>query len=411
MWIGNNPTSTGYPKMPPGIRATQEGLLRDSITLAEKANGHPMKRWEVAKYWKGRANEYIHSHFSAWLRLVGVKFKNFWNAYQYDDLSIIKLLRDDGVLPPGLKFGIVGALGLAGFIPVLIRYRRSGWVVAAVLLHMCALLPAFVTERYRLAAVPGLIILSVAGLWVFWENFTRSRWIQAGAYLLLCAVAAWFVSIPQPDIGLWSLDFYKAGIRANSASDLELRRQNPAGAREAIDRAQRNLEIAYSYVPNNEDIDFALGNVWLTRANFPWTDPKTKAADQDIARTCYGEALRLNPHHPGTLNNWGVLEMEAKHWDQAEKYFLEAARAEPDDAKAYYLIALVRKEMGKIEGAKSALGQALKRRPNQKEFLDLQQQLEASAPTTAPAPAREPEAVTPPASSPQPPPPPGPAAQ
>ena len=335
-----------------------------------------------------------------------VKFGNFWNAYQYDDLSIIKLLRDDGVLPPGLKFGFIAALGLAGIVPVLMRFRRSGWVLAAVLLHMCAILPVFVTERYRLAAVPGLMILGVAGLWVFWDNCIQSRWKSAGIYVVLCVGAAWFVSISpkdletgKPDIGLWSLDFYKAGIRATTASTLELERKNPDGAREAIDRAQRSLETAYAYVPNNADIDFALGNVWLTRATFPWTDAQTKAADQDLARTCYRQALQLNPRHPGTLNNSGVLEMEAKHWDQAEKYFLEAARAEPEDAKAYYLIALVRKEMGKIDGAKSALHEALRRRPKQREFLELQEKLAAPAP------------LTPPSASPPLPPPPGPAVQ
>ena len=81
------------------------------------------------------------------MRLIVVKFGNFWNAYQYDDLSIIKLLRDEGVLPAGLKFGFIAALGLAGLFPTLLRYPKSGWVVAAVLLHMCALLPVFVTPN------------------------------------------------------------------------------------------------------------------------------------------------------------------------------------------------------------------------------------------------------------------------
>jgi hypothetical protein len=416
LWIGNNPTSTGYPKMPPGIRASQEGALRDSITLAERENGRPMKRWEVSKYWSAKADAYISAHRTAWMRLIGVKIKNFWNAYQYDDLSIIKLLRDDGVLPPGLKFGFIAALGLAGMVPVLIRFRRSGWVLAAVLLHMCAILPVFVTERYRLAAVPGLMILGVAGLWVFWDNCLQSRWKSVGIYLALCAGAAWFVSISpkdlvtgKPNIELWSLDFYKAGIRANKASELELERQNADGARDAIDRAQRNLEIAYSYVPNNEEIDFALGHMWLTRAHFPWTDPNAKARDENLARTCFSQALRLNPHHEGTLNNWGALEMDVKHWDRAERFFLEAARAEPENAKAYYLIAMVQKEMGKIDEAKAAIQEALRLQPNQKQFLELQQELES--PPTIPVPAPAPNVITPPSASPPPPPPPGPAVQ
>src|SRR5213082_2951799 len=38
-WIGNNPSANGYPRFPPGIRATQDGLLKDSITLARRLSG------------------------------------------------------------------------------------------------------------------------------------------------------------------------------------------------------------------------------------------------------------------------------------------------------------------------------------------------------------------------------------
>jgi tetratricopeptide (TPR) repeat protein len=382
-WIGNNPGATGYPKMPPGLRATQDGLLRDSITLAEEATGHKMSRAEVSKFWSAQANSYISADFVSWMRLMAVKIGNFWNAYQYDDLSIIKLLRDDGVLPPGLKFGFIAALGLAGLTPVLLRFPRATWVAAAVFLHMCALLPVFVTERYRLAAVPGLLILASAGLWIFWENVARARWRPVATYVALCAGAAWFVSIPRADIGLWSLDYYKAGIRATSASELEMLRQNPEGAREAINRAHRNLETAYAYVPNNAEINFALGNVWFTRSNFPWADQTAKADDRHRARLFYGQTLRLNRRHAGTLNNCGVLEMDEKHWELAEKFFAAAVDAEPETAKTYYLLAQVRREMGKIAAAKSALEQALLRRPNQKQFLELKEKL--ATPPTPPA--------------------------
>ena len=379
-WIGNNPTATGYPKMPPGIRATQEGLLKDSITLAEASVGHKMTRSEVSKYWSAQANAYISAHFSAWMRLMGVKFGNFWNAYQYDDLSIIKLLRDEGVLPWGLKFGFIAALGLAGLFPTLLRFPKSGWVVAAVLLHMCALMPVFVTERYRLAAVPGLMILGAAGLWIFWQNLALGRWAGAGIYILLCAGAAWFVSIPRNDIGLWSLDHYKAGIRATTAGEIELERQNVAAATGAFDRAQRNLETAYAYVPNNADIDFALGNLWLARGNASSNDEHTKTADRTKAKLFYRRALELNGRHAGTLNNLGVLAMEEKRWPLAEKFFAAALETEPDDAKTRYLLARVYTEDNKLDAARTELEKALRLRPNQREFLELRDKLDPSLP-------------------------------
>jgi tetratricopeptide (TPR) repeat protein len=395
-WVGNNPTSTGYPTMPPGIRATQEGVLKDSITLAEASVGRKMTRAEVSKYWSAQANAYVSEHRSAWLRLMATKLGNFWNAYQYDDLSIIKLLRDDGVLPPGLRFGFIAALGLAGLLPTLRRFPRATWVVAAVLLHMCALLPVFVTERYRLAAVPGLMILGAGGLWIFWESVLRARWTTAAAYLALCTGAAGFVSIPRSDIGLWSLDHYKAGIRAITVGDL--------------DRAQRNLETAYAYVPNSAVINFALGNLWLVRSNRPEITEPAKAGLRAKARIYYDRALGLDPRHAGTLNNLGFLAMEEKRWPLAEKFLLRSLEAEPDVAKTHYMLALVYFESGRTGAARASLEKALRVRPNQKEFLELRDKLEGGA-SPPPAPGADGAApsnpsVTPPAAAePLPPPP------
>src|SRR5262245_38778965 len=51
LWIGNNPYATGYPRIPPGLRASQDGLLRDSVTLARKLSGKELTRAEVSKFW------------------------------------------------------------------------------------------------------------------------------------------------------------------------------------------------------------------------------------------------------------------------------------------------------------------------------------------------------------------------
>ena len=65
-WMGNNPDATGYPKIPPGLRSSQEGLLRDSITWVEREAGHPLPRSEVSRYWSAKASAWIHEHPGAW---------------------------------------------------------------------------------------------------------------------------------------------------------------------------------------------------------------------------------------------------------------------------------------------------------------------------------------------------------
>ena len=405
LYLGNHPDSNGYTSIPKGLRASQEGLLTDSQTIPETALGRSLKRSEISAFWKKKAAAFRSEHPVAWMRLLARKFANFWNAFQYDDLSILKLLRDEHATPPGLRFGFAAALGLPGLLFCWRRWPRSRWVAGAVLLHMAALLPVFITERYRLAAAPGLLLLGAGGLWLLWENVsglllknTRSpdQPLDGGrsssqlptliTQLALTIACAWWVSVPQADIGLWSLDFYKAGIRATDgaesaiahakhASDAKDDRQSArlvAASNAYLANAQRNLETAFAYVPHNAEITFALGNVWFHRHDFA------------RAKACYGEALRLtfqtSRPHDGALRNMGIIALEEKQWSEAENFLTASLKVEPGSAKAYFLIARARRESGNVPGALAAIGEAIRLDGKTPEFQKLRDELRAAAP-------------------------------
>ncbi len=356
-WIGNNPSATGYPKMPPGIRPSQEHLLQDSITVAEAASGRSLTRAEVSAFWSKNAHEYIREHFAEWLRLMGRKFVNFWNAYQYDDINTLTPLREQRITWPGLRFGFVAALGLVGMCGAVWQAPRSRWVAAAVLLHLCALLPVFITERYRLAAVPGLLIFAAWWVATVQARFAQRRW-RAAFPLIACALpAAWFVSIPPADASVWWLDPFNAGVRALADGDL--------------DRAEQKLATALAFAPDNAEAPYELGTLWLKRG------------DRSRAKSFYREALRLNPRHDGVLNNLGVMALEEHLPELAEKFILAGLAIEPRDASRHYLLARARIDRGDLAGAREALQTALRLAPGDPEFLKLQSQL--AAPPAPPA--------------------------
>src|SRR5438093_8807527 len=174
-WIGNNPDANGYPRFPPGLRAGQAAMLEDSITQAEVGAGRPLKHAEVSAYWSGQAKSYVTNHFGDWLNLIARKLRNFWSAFQYDDLSIITTLREQNVILPGLSFGIVAAFAIPGMFLGCATAPRSRWICAGVLFPMFALLGVFITERYRLVAVPGLLIFSAFGLSILWQAFAARQ--------------------------------------------------------------------------------------------------------------------------------------------------------------------------------------------------------------------------------------------
>ena len=357
-WVGNNPSANGYPKMPPGLRASQEGMLKDSIRVAETAAGHPLTRANVSRYWSAKANAYIHDRPGEWSRLMLTKFCNFWNAFQYDDLSLVTGLSDDGILTPGLRFGVVAALALPGLLFAAGRHRRSLWVLAAVLLHMAALLPVFITERYRLAAVPGLILLAAIGLVELWDTVALREpgwWRWTTAYVAVGIASVWFVSLPQRDESLWSLDCYNSGIKALDSGQ--------------VDRAQPKLERAFAYVPDNSEINFVLGNLWL------------KKHDKARAKWFYMRAIRINPDTVGALNNLAVLEVDEKNWKFADALLSRALRVEPDDAKAHYILSYVKHSAGDNAGASTEIERALKLIPEQPRFKQLREDILAGRPS------------------------------
>jgi tetratricopeptide (TPR) repeat protein len=351
-WIGNNPVANGYPKMPPGLHAGQEAMLQDSVRVAERDAGHELRRADVSRYWSEKANTFIRTNPRAELHLVAAKIANFWNSFQYDDLSMITNLRLQGVLLPGLRFGIIAALGLAAFPLVAMRFRGSRWVIAAVILHMASLLSVFVTERYRLAAVPGLTLLASLGAYLLWHNLSTARWRPALVQLCFLAAATTFVSIPRGDPSLWALDPYNSGWLALESHNLPL--------------AKEKLELAYSYVPTNAEVNFALGNLQLEKH------------DMAEAKRYFAATLRLDPEHEGAWNNLGVLALDERRWELATKFFAGALRTSPDDPKTHFLLARANLELGRYPKAEAELAFALRARPQQPEFVALRERITAA---------------------------------
>jgi Flp pilus assembly protein TadD len=353
-WIGNNPTANGYPRFPPGLRAGQIAMLEDSITSAEKAVGRPLKRAEVSAFWKAKAREYIAAHPKEWLRLMCIKLRNFWNSFQYDDLSIITNLREQGVALPGVYFGLIAIFGLPGMILAWRFVPVSRWIASAILLLMGALLTVFVTERYRLPVIPGLLVFAAYGLAFVWNGIVSLNYQRCTAYAGILAVSTIFVSWPQHDPALWALDAYNSGWQALECGNLAL--------------AETKLSLARRYVPGNPETNFALGNLRLAQGNKP------------AAASFYLHALDYDEKHRGALNNLAVIAIEQNRYDLAEGWLRRAEQVDPRNAKTHFLLATTLLAQGSREAAAAEIDTAIQLRPDQTEFAKLKEKIAANIP-------------------------------
>ena len=349
-WIGNNPDANGYPRFPPGLRAGQVAMLQDSIDVAELAAGRPLKRGEVSEYWSAKARDYIAHHPLAWARLLGRKLRNFWSAFQYDDLSIITNLREQGVTFPGIYFGLLAALALPAMILTWNTARLGRWITGAIFLQMLALLPVFTTERYRLPIVPGLAVFAGFGLVTLFRSLAAGECRWALSYCVLLAVSTLFVSWPQSNPSLWALDAYNSGWQALESGDLAL--------------AEKKLQLARAYVPTNPETNFALGNLRLAEGN------------SAAASAFYLATLQLDNHHRGALNNLGVIALDGGKFDSAENWLRHAEDVDPRNAKIHFLLAKTLLAKDEHELAREEIEIAIRLRPNQIEFRQLKQEIE-----------------------------------
>ncbi len=352
-WIGNNPEATGYPHFPDGLSAGQAAMLQDSIAQAEEAAGRPLKRSEVSAFWSAKAWAYIRQRPVEWSQLIGRKIANLWNAFQYDDLSIIVRLQRERVVLPGVQFGLLAALAIPGICFAWRPFRRSRWITSATLLQMAAVLPVFVTERYRLAAAPGLALLAVFGLWELGRSIAGAQFGRTAVYLLLLVCSTALVTWPRPDPLLWALAPYNAGRFALDAGDL--------------DAAERDLKLAYAYSPQSAEVNFALGNLRLARG------------DAAGAESLYQDTLRLDHRHGRAFSNLGVLALRSGHPDQASDYLAAAARLEPQDAKIHFLAATAQLALNDYGAARAEIERAIALGGAVPQFLALRQQIEDAA--------------------------------
>ena len=349
LWLGNNPAATGYPRFP-GLRAGQAQMLRDSIDQAEAAAGRSLKRSEVSHYWSAKARDYITSNPGAWLKLLARKLGNFWNAFEYDDLGVIVNLRQHHILFPGLDFGLVAALGLAGAISSWRAFPLSRWAAAAIGLQLVAILPVFVTERYRLPVVPGLLILAALGMQQLWNSLARSNYAHAAVQLSVIGFSTLFVTLPRHDPSLWALDAYNAGRFALETNDLAL--------------AENQLSRANALVPNNAETNFALGNLRLAQNRPP------------AARDIYESVLKIDPKHKGALNNLGVIALNENQPARAADFLRRALALEPRNPKTHYLLAKALALDGNHDEARIEAARAAELDPSQPEFKALQEHLD-----------------------------------
>jgi len=175
---GNNERASGLPAPPPGVRDVPQFEEADARQLAERALGRSLAPAEVARYWSGRGLVWIAFHPGDWVVVVGRKLLTLWNAFEIPDNYEYAFMRKHFLpwLRPLVTFALVGPLALVGAV---VAFRRRPDVVALYIAcfgYMATMVIFYVRGRYRIPAVPFLLVFAAVALDGLGRALAARRW-------------------------------------------------------------------------------------------------------------------------------------------------------------------------------------------------------------------------------------------
>jgi Flp pilus assembly protein TadD len=130
-----------------------------------------------------------------------------------------------------------------------------------------------------------------------------------------------------------------------------------------LERAEKTLRLAYSYVPTNPETNFAFGNLRLEQHQ------------PEAAAEMYKRTLTLDPKHEGALNNLGVIALENNRGPEAIGWFRQALALNSRNGKTHFLLAKALLLNGDVGDARAEIDQAISLNPTQSEFQKLRSTL------------------------------------
>jgi len=310
-WIGNNPLADGtYRPLVPG-KQVPSYEREEARRLAEQALGRPLAANDVSGYWLGRGLAWARAEPGAWVRLQGKKLGLYWNGYEWPDAVDYYWMKTISwpLRLPGLEWSAAALLALWGLL--LERRRLALW--APVLLFelgwMLSVVLFFLFARYRLPAVPGLLLLAAIPVTRAVEAFSKGDRRKSGAMFAGVAIL-WLTPhipgyAPRTDLVEFNL-----GRLAEERGDLAA-----AGA---------HYERTITTDPNNFSAMLNLGNL------------AARAGDYAAARARFEQAVALAPDSDDAHANLGGALLALGDLVGAERELTGALALNPENRFAQH---------------------------------------------------------------------------
>lgn len=209
LYIGNHADATGryaWVIGPQGVDRVEGlrpdgGIESDGREFLEHTEGLTLSPRESSSLWSSRAVRWASENPLEVLRLAGAKILLLWNMREQHQLESAEMF-DRRAGPLGLPllgtFIVVGLLGLVGFAQAGAYARIGPALRVYIVAFTVAMLPFFVTDRYRIHMVPALIVLAAIAVHAWQTRSTRRASLRGFVVPALLALALALVPLTHP---------------------------------------------------------------------------------------------------------------------------------------------------------------------------------------------------------------------
>jgi tetratricopeptide (TPR) repeat protein len=343
-FIGNNPNARGVFEPPSILRSGGATLREDSAKIAEKDRGRRLKPSEVSGYWFDQGWSFIKKQPGRFLGLFFSKILIYFDGLEIADVIHPFFFRDFAPILkiPLLTFPVVSPVALLGIILSSRERRRLTLLYLFLASYLFSTALYFVNSRYRLPAVPFLLLFFAYVPWWWHERYREKRWHLIPLSLLLLAGLIFLTNpglIGRPRFSLnLGAGYNHLGTFYSQKGDLE--------------GALREFRQAMKMEPYRPEAHYNLANIYL------------KHGDYDAAIAAYREAIRLNPFYESARLSLGMAYEGKGEKDLARREFLEIIQNLPRNVPAYLRLSQLLVGEAKYDEAIAVLNRLLAVSPN-----------------------------------------------
>lgn len=347
-YMGNREGADGTYKAPDFVRPNPKYEHEDFRRKAEELTGKKLTRKESSAFWYKKGLEYITSNPVPYMDLTARKFMLFWNFYEHADNQNYYFHRTHSRFlgAPIFHFGIIAPFGFLGLCLGVRRLKKFGLLHLTLLAYMASVLLVYNFARFRLPAVPILIVFAVFSIYWFVEKAKEKKFVYIGIALYVLVIL--FIvsnydmlgeSAGGPYKNKFDVAYTSQGICSVEAGGIER-------LDESIESFNHALEVNPSYAPAL----VGLGTAYLRKG-----DPRAKES--------FVRAMAVDDRSAYAHNGFAESLALEGNLDKALEEFKIAAKLDPYETLFQTNIGYAYNTMGKYALALDAYNKALKMDP------------------------------------------------